>query len=271
MKKHAEDIKAILAILSVLLIGLMTGCSHDHGSHPLSPSSPSHVETLERTLYTTGPVLLNAETINGTIEVDGTAGSQVEIYIRKEVTAPSKSAAEDFAREVQVHIIENDESIRIYCEYPDPPDRVNVEVSYVIGCPRETSLELYATNGSCHVTGMSASVHAAVTNGYIDAYMAVLSNAVSFYTTNGYVNVAIPEGVAPLTAATTNGNVSLKLHDNFSGTLNASTTNGSIHCSYPVVVSHNMDPHTLNGKIGGGGSTPVILGTINGNIYFSKF
>jgi len=271
MKKHAEDIKAILAILSLLLIWLMTGCSHDHSSHPFSPSSPSHIETLEQKLDTTGPVLLNAETINGTIEVDGTAGSQVEIYIRKEVTAPSKIVAEDFAREVQVHIIEQGESIRIYCEYPDPPDRVNVEVSYVIGCPRNTDLGLYTTNGSCHVTGMSASVQAAVTNGYINADMAVLNDAVSFYTTNGYVNVAIPGGVAPLTAAAANGNISLRLHENFSGTLNARTTNGSIHCSYPAIIYTNMDPHTLTGKLGDGGSTPVILGTTNGSIFVSSY
>jgi hypothetical protein len=271
MKRLTGNVKTVITLLSLLVFGIMTGCSSDHSLNPLSPAEPTFVETLERTFDMSGAVLLNAESINGSINITGTTGSKVEIHARKVVSAPSLSEAEHFAREVHVFILEEGESIRVFCEYPDPPDRIHVEVSYEIECPRGTDLRLYTTNGGCRITGMRASVHAGVTNGYIDADIAELSGENTYYVTNGYIAIGAHEGIAPLTAATTNGNISMTLHGDFSGTLDARTVTGSIHCDYPKAVYSLTDPHTLTGTLGDGGPTPIVLRTVTGSISLQSY
>jgi hypothetical protein len=266
-----DDLKAILAMLILMLLFFMTGCSLDDDHNPVSSSDPSFVEIMEQELGTEGIHTLDAETTNGIIEVIGTSSSRMSISIRKEVTAPTEIEAEEFARKVGIHIEEHAGTIRIYSKYPDPPHNVNVEVSYEIECPREIGLGLVAVNGICEVNSMRSSVHAAVINGYISAEMNELVGGGNFYVTNGYIDVGIHGGIAPLTAVTTNGNISVTLHRDFSGTFDASVIIGNIHCQQSCGECPIIGPCRITGSLGEGGPTRVVLSTTNGNISLANY
>jgi hypothetical protein len=287
MRKGSIKKNTLFVLVSLILIFLGAGCSEDNNSDPWSSWGPTYGEDLERWIDGQGVVLLDAETTNGSIDVNGSSGfgrtsgrninlevvtgTQVYVYARIEIHANSLAEAKEFAQEVQIHTVRNGDMIRVYSEYPEPPHHVNVSVSFEIECPREIDLRLNTLNGFCRVNGMIASVEAISTNGNVEADMVDLTGHCRFTTVNGLVNVGIHDGIAPLTATTLNGSVTMTLHTGYNGLLDAQTGNGLIHCNFPISDYDQVTPNHIRGTLGSGGSTPVTLRAANGSIYLNRF
>jgi DUF4097 and DUF4098 domain-containing protein YvlB len=247
------------------------GCGDDYGSNPLAPSDEVYVENLERNLDGTGLTLIDAETVNGTVTVKGSAGTEVVVNIRKKIYSHSKRKAEEFAKKVKIHTIRDGDRIRIYCDYPEPPGHTSVAVSYEIECPRDAALILCTVNGNVVIAGMTAAVNAVTVNGNIESSSYELRGEGRYCSTNGNVSVRIQNGSAPLTAFTINGSVYAALHTGFSGRLEAWTANGNIHCDLPIHGCHYHTPNHMTGSLGDGRNVPVNLSTTNGDIHLSKY
>ena len=227
-----------------------------------------------------------AQTVNGSISLDGAEVNHVAVTAIKEVRAPSAEEAEEFAQSVQVHAELNDSEIRIYRDYPNPPKGVNVTVSYEIQTPHQMGANLTTVNNAIRVSGIEGAIAAKTvngtikvqgdkgpigintTNGNIETSIGQLAESAEFSTTNGSIDVKISDGAAPIGAQTTNGSIHLTLPANFAGQLNAKTSNGSVKSDLPTV--HAVKQYNrLEGQIGEGGDSTVKLRSANGSIHLS--
>ena len=247
-----------------------------------------YVENLERNLDATDATLMDVRTMNGQINVRGTTGTEVVVQIRKGVRAPTEQEAEEFAQKVEIHVERDGDQVRIYSEYPEPPEPIQVEVGYDIQCPARIDLRLEAlnggidvgeiegmvdantANGSVDVRGMRGPFHLISINGNIDAEIEALEGEGSFSTINGSVEVEVHSGRAPLMATTTNGSVEVTLPAGFSGRLEATTVNGRARSDFPMSAVVGFLQTHLSGPLGEGGDTRVQLRTVNGNVTLKK-
>jgi DUF4097 and DUF4098 domain-containing protein YvlB len=241
------------------------------------------VEELDWTLDGTSLLAVHATTDNGNISFVAGSGSQVRVEAHKKVKAPTREAAEAFARQVEITVVREGDVVRINKGYAKPPKGINVEISYEISGPAEADLELstvngnliakggkgsvqgQSTNGNVSVEGGSGRVQLRTQNGNISARIDELRQEALFTNTNGNISARVLTGCAPVTATSTNGNVELYLHGDFSGKVDARTTNGSVGSE--VELSHvELSKRTqLVGQLGEGGDVEVRLHTLNGN------
>jgi len=245
------------------------------------------VEEQDWTLEETGVERVEAETTNGTIDLEGRPGP-VAVRAWKKVRARTEEEAEAFARQVQVHAVRVGEAIRVYKEHPKPPRGVSVEVRYEIGAPQRMDVDLrtvngtvtcrgtegevqaQSTNGNVKLEGGKGRIQARVQNGNLSAAVAELRHEGVFTNTNGNVDVEIAAGSAPITATSTNGNVGLLLPDDFGGRLDARTTNGNVHSDVELTNVEKSKRTELVGQIGAGGEANIRLHTLNGSVHLRR-
>ncbi len=279
MRKRPIEQNLVCTLLVFFLIFLAAGCSDEKNSNPFSSENDFYGEEVERRICGEGVDQIDVTAINGSIRVNGFTGfgfsggggDQIYIYARKEIGAPSLSEAEGFARQVEIRTIREGNTIRVFSEYPEPPPHIQVMVSFEIESPREVDLTLHTANGTCWVDGMIGAVQASIANGNIVADIVEITGDSRFTTVNGAVDVGIRDGIAPLTGATVNGPVTLRLHHGFDGILDARTGNGVITSNFPIHDTGHNTPNHLTGTLGIGGSTPVSLSAVNGNIYLDLY
>jgi hypothetical protein len=291
MKKGMDSIKlivagAVLFVVSFLLLNSM-GCT-DSGKIFGSEDKEEYVENLERTLDPVGLGRLEARTINGYIDVEGSRGMKLLVAVDKRVRAPSMREAEDFAEKVEIRIEARGDLVLVSANYPKPPRDVEVEVSYDIQCPAEFDLALQTLNGGIEVRGSEGRVEGGTTNGKVDvrgmggpfflsstngnigAELEGLVGEGSFSTTNGSIDVRLRSGKGSLTATTTNGSIEMELPPDFAGQLNASTTNGRVRSDFHAPPNGENRQMWISGPIGDGGEARVRARTTNGNIDVEK-
>ena len=105
-----------IAALSVAFLA-MTSCIS------FSPRA-KYVEHLDWTLEREGVAAISAQGINGSISIVGADQGPVTVSARKEVRARTEAAAEEFAQEVQIHVEQHGNELRIYEEHPKWPKRM---------------------------------------------------------------------------------------------------------------------------------------------------
>lgn len=243
-------------------------------------------ERIQWQLDSTDVSNIAAQTVNGSISLDGRDGGHVAVIALKQVRAPSAEEAEEFAQQVQVHAELKDGEIQIYREHPNPPKGVNVTVSYEIQTPHRINANLATVNSAIRVSGIEGSIAARTVNGAIkvqgdkgpididtingniEASVAQLADKAEFSTTNGSIDAKIADGVAPVTAKTTNGAIHLTLPAHFAGQLSAKTGNGRVKSDFSTP-GNRTNYNKLEGQIGDGGETTVKLRSSNGSIHVS--
>jgi hypothetical protein len=258
-------------------------------------------EKLDWTLDGAGVSLIDAQTNNGSISLCGSDRDQVTVCAWKKIRAPTESAAEEFARQVQIHVERQENAIRIYKEHPSPPAGVGVAVRYEISAPRAAGANFRTANGSIRIHEIGGAVEAVTVNGGIelqggagDVNLGTSNGAIElrdtaghvrastsngrvraairhfeggvFSTSNGSITVEIREGSAPVAATTANGAIRLTLPADFSGRLDAKTALGRVYSELPLAVSEGSR-NRLVGQIGAGGEAVVKLRTLNGRIH----
>jgi len=283
------------ATITPVLIGIIcTGCpAPKNAEEPVvrgvvnAAHQAKHREERSWTLPATNSQVLDIQTGNGGIKVYGQAEAKTaEVKAIIEVRAPSSEQARAFAQQIKVTVESAGEVLRARREYPKPPDRVNVSVSFEIAGPsgldamlrtKNGSIEarrltgdltVSTSNGSVSAQQLRGSIDAKTSNGSIEIRQAVLTESGRFETSNGRIAVALDDATAPLSAITANGAIELRLPPGFSGRLDARTVNGRITVR-PDQSQLQRNPRgtEVRGPLGAGSDKhPVQLRTSNGSI-----
>lgn len=258
------------------------------GSSLTGSSTEQYTEDQTQTLDATDIQLLIAQTTNGNITTTGTTESTVRAQIQKTVRASSPSEAKSYAEQVEIFIVREDNTIRIYKDHPKFPKHVQVDITYNIQYPQKSDIDLTTLNGNFDIQNAEGSVRAKTTNGDISfdgnandltlrtrngnilASVAHLRDVAQVITTNGGINLKILAGTAPVSATTTNGSVDVTLPSTFSGKLEASTVNGLAQSAFDIPRPEGSRLNRLFGTLGTGDDTTVILRSVNGNINLWK-
>ncbi|PAP78167.1 hypothetical protein [Rubrivirga marina] len=167
---------------------------------------------------------LDLQVLNGSLEVK--EWDRSDVLVRARITAGAKTQA-DADRAVRETVIEVDGgSVRAE---PGWAGDSQASVSYEIFAPRDTDLDLVATNGPISVHGMNGRIRVTATNGPVFAHD--LSGDVEVNATNGPVEVDLGGSVwrgTGLNVMAHNGPITLSVPRDYSARLAAKTNHASI-------------------------------------------
>jgi hypothetical protein len=273
-----HSIGAAMALLSLAIVGCGAGAEVTavkvegtpgiQGSQWFAPG-PEHRIDVSHTIDAAGSRHVAVQAVNGSIVVEPGSGSEVSIQAHVRVRAPSLSEAQELADQVEVRIAQHGDTIAIEPVYPRLPRGYQVDVQFELECPQHMALDLSATNGSMHVSGIEGALQLATRNGNIETTLSQLSKPGSFTTTNGSIQIVVDRGEASLDAATTNGTIEVELPASFRGTFDGATTTGRVRSEFELGNRTGNSRH-LQGAIGSGGPATVLLRATNGDIRLEK-
>lgn len=211
-----------------------------------------------------GPLAVDASP-NGGIRVE--AWDQPDVLVRAVVHTYAET--DDEARALLPQVQVTAAGTRVDADGPDQEGRgwrrQGWSVSFRIWAPRQTALDLTASNGGVSLHGMRGESRFRTTNGGIT--LDDVGGRVEGRTANGGVTVRLSgarwEG-AGMDLETTNGGVSLAVPRDYSAALEVSTVNGGFRSELPVQVPDGRRK-TLRTTLGSGG--PLLrVQTVNGGV-----
>lgn len=215
--------------------------------------------------------------VRGSIKVEPTKGSTVEIRAVKTTHTPSDSGtvrvvAEPYDGGLAVCAVWNGEST--HCgpkgeEYKMRGQHNDVTVDFTVLLPARVRLGASTVLGDVHVRGAQAPLSLRTVSGAVDA--ATTRGPVDVRSFNGGVRVRV-EGFADTGAVdvqTVNGAVMAELPATLDADVHAQTTNGSISTEYGLPVHGQFVGQSVMGTLGRGGRQ-VTLKTINGAVQLNK-
>jgi hypothetical protein len=203
---------------------------------------------------------------NGGVHVEGWERDEIRVRAKVQVwTRDDDDEAASIGREIQ---IQTDEVI--HAVGPDyQGSKRGWSVSYELMVPRQSNLELEATNGGISVADVSGEIRVEATNGGL--HLSRLGGDVRGRTTNGGLAVELHgqrwDG-AGLDVQTTNGGVTLEVPEAYSAELETSTVNGGIDVDFPVTVQGKLSK-SLRATLGDGGAT-LRVRTTNGGVHIVR-
>lgn len=213
-----------------------------------------------------GPLTVDAGR-NGGVQVE--ASNRANVRIRAIVTAHADSEAD--ARQLAAGVQVQTGSGTVSATGPTAGRDEGWSVSFRIEVPRDTDLNLTASNGGISITGVHGTIRFATTNGGVR--LVDLAGDVRGETRNGGVTVNLGgqqwDG-AGLDVETTNGGVTLAVPDNYSADLTTRTSNGGFRSDLPLNVTGEISPRRgLSATLGSGGA-PVNVRTSNGGVRITR-
>lgn len=223
-------------------------------------------EAREITLPATGSLAVDGGA-NGGIEVTGAERADVLVRAQVHAWADDEEAAREIAG--QVEILTDGGMIR--AEGPRNDRRASWAVSYEILTPRDTDLDLEASNGGITIEDVRGDVVFETLNG--GARLAGIGGNVRGHTTNGGLTVRLTgdtwdgEG---LDVRTTNGGVRMQVPESYSARLDTGTVNGGVSFDFPVTVQGRIDGRNISTTLGEGG--PLLrVRTVNGGVRVDSY
>jgi hypothetical protein len=227
-----------------------------------------HCEVREQRLPA-GPLTVDAGR-NGGVRVEGWDGSDILVRAVVQASARTEADAKRLASGVELragggHVSANGP------ERSNDGGREWWSVSYRISVPRQTDLDLRASNGGITIAGVAGTIRFETTNGGVR--LADLGGAVTGRTRNGGVRVMLGgsqwdgEG---LDVETANGGVTLSIPEPYNAQLETRTVNGGFRFDYPLTLSGELSPRKgISTAIGAGGA-PVRVRTTNGGLRIER-
>jgi hypothetical protein len=206
---------------------------------------------------------LEIANMNGSIEVVGADGGQVEVVAERTARAASDEDARRALAELQ--IAEEVSATRIRLETkPARSAGRRFEVSYHVKVPAGVNLRLGNQNGTISVSTMKGGVIAETSNGAVKGRD--LAGPVEASTTNGPVRLEVV-ALAPggIRAETVNGPVELTMPAAAKADVQASCVNGGIALQGVKLDGSEVSRRHVAGRMNGGGAK-VVLETTNGPI-----
>jgi hypothetical protein len=234
-------------VLTVVAItaGLTTGAAAQRTRRTVVDES-----TITRTLAFAGPGerTLDIRAINGSIRVQGTDDTAVQISIKKVIRAETDADLADAQRDVQLDFAEQSarvgavvrDSRNQVCGEPShdnqrwPRVRYDVTFDFTVRVPKNTQLRLCTINGGeVRVAGTIGNFDVDNVNGLID--MALVAGSGRATTVNGPVTVSFTANPSASSVfSTVNGNVDVTFQDGLSADLKMKTFNGGLFTDFDV-------------------------------------
>lgn len=235
-----------LAIVAVILALVDPA----HGQRSSSRWDVMDDQTITRTLSFAagGSRTLDVRNITGSIRVEATDDSTVQMSIHKVIRAESRADVADAQREVQIDFIDGTarvgatvtEANRHVCgeQWEDDQGRrwqrrnYSVTFDFTIRVPRDTALRLCTINGGdVTVTGTRGDFDIDNVNGLIE--MNRVAGSGSAQTVNGPVSVSFAANPTQASSfKTVNGNVDVRFSDGLSADFSMKTMNGGLFTDF---------------------------------------
>lgn len=238
---------ALLLIASILFLAASGFASTQSFQHvyPLPPG---------------GSFLL--ENVNGSVQVDGWARDEVEIYAVK----TARSDPEDLER-VQIEVDSQPGQVSVHTLYPKG-EGGEVAVEYHVHVPFRVLLGSVGTvNGSVLVRGVQGGGALKSVNGNVEVLDS--SGRFSAKTTNGDLRLELRQLMegGPMNIETVNGSVVLGLPSDAHANLKVLSMNGDFTSDLPLTSRASIPAaHAFRAKLGAGGGGEISVRTINGGI-----
>ena len=208
---------------------------------------------------------LELENTNGSIDVQPSAGAQVEVSAVRIAKAHTEEAAKDLLKQIEVSVEQSGDRLRLKAKYPRNLHMASAAVDFVVKVPATISVKVENTNGRVTLNGLANAVDATTTNGGVTGRS--LKGPVRAATTNGGVDIdvdAVDAGGIEL--ATTNGGVKLQLPESSKADISATCVNGGIKTERLALDNSNESSRRrVEGRLNGGGPR-VRLETVNGGV-----
>lgn len=213
--------------------------------------------------------------LNGSIEVNGTDGDEVEVNA-------SKSGAH--ADQMQVKVLPTADGLLV-CEtynyegdYSDTCDEsasgthVHAHgqaphVNYEVRIPRNLKLNASSVNGSVSAEHLGRQADVSSVNGAVRVSTTAWAKASSV---NGSVNCAFGKADWDhLKLSSVNGSIHVTLPPDTNTDVRFRSVNGELNSDFPLTVQGRMGRHSMEGRIGSGGRD-LELSTVNGSVELQK-
>ena len=217
--------------------------------------------------------LVTVKSINGSIEVSGVDGDEVE------VTATKSGPHADL---LKVQVIPSEEGILVCETYQYEGDSSDTcgqghshshshgsapNIAYQIRLPRNLRLGAGTVNGSVSARSLGRYAEISSVNGSVEISTAKWAQLNSV---NGSIHAQFGEaGWDTLKLHTVNGGIHVTLPSNVNTDVHFSSVNGHLDSDFPITTQGRMGRHSFEGKIGSGGRD-LELSTVNGSVELQK-
>jgi len=200
---------------------------------------------------------------NGSIEVTGADGSQVEVVAERIAKAATDDDAKKVLAELQIGEQVSANRVRLETKPPTGEGR-RIEVKYHIKVPAGVNVRLNSQNGTLDAASLKGEFRAETGNGTIKGRD--LTGLVEANTTNGTIRLEVAAlASGGVRAETVNGTVELTIPSSSKADVRASCVNGSISVEGIKLDGPEASRRRVEGRLNGGGSK-VVLETTNGRV-----
>ena len=252
---------AAIALLPVLLVAV-SGCD-------IVTADLKARETAEwRKTYQLAPGgRVEIRNVNGRIDVQPSAGNDVEIVALKSARGGTSEAAKEALNRIEIVDSSTADLVKIETRPPRGMGFLHgggTEVRYTVKVPAGADVDFATVNGGIEISGLHGRIKTETTNGGIVARE--IGGPIEASTTNGGVDVDVTriaeQGVR---LGCTNGGIKLRLPKDAKATISASVTNGGISTDGLSLESSQTSRRRLEARLNGGGPSIRLEGT-NGGI-----
>ena len=227
-----------------------------------------HCEIKEQPVPAGGVITVDGKQ-NGGISIKGWDRHELLVRAKIETRAPTQAEADSLAPQVRIETV----GLNIHGEGPESRGKYQWYVSYEIFVPRQSDLNLTASNGGIAISEVAGRVDFKTLNGGVA--LRRVGGAVNGSTTNGGLSIEL-NGASwqgeMLNVTTTNGGVNLMMPENYSAHIETSTVNGNVASDFPLNVQmteRGRLPKEISVDLGSGGAT-IRAKTTNGGVHLSK-
>jgi hypothetical protein len=265
MKRPHGRLAPVLALL--LGAALTTACDVNIGGGGFSIGAASGRATDEvtRTYQVAQGARFDVVNVNGQIQVEQAAGTDVEVRAERIAKASTDESARELLSKVELAETRADGNVKLETKAPKNWGRGGVEVKYFIKVPAGVRVGARTTNGGIRLMAISNEVVAATTNGGVrgDA----LTGTVDASTTNGGIDLTMQAlASGGVKAETVNGGIVVSVPRDSKADITARVVNGGLSVGdLPVETTGAQNRRRLEGKLNGGGA-PIDIGAVNGGV-----
>ncbi len=237
---------------------LSAGC----GVGPLNAEAR---DTWTRTYPLSSSGEVSVTNVNGRVDVEGVAGSTVEVQAERIARGATDQLARDLLPKIQINEHTRPDLVSVETA------RINgmligasFEVDYHVKAPATASVRIVTVNGRVQLRGIAGRASVRTTNGPVEATN--LSGAFDGRTVNGRVRAQFASlGKGDVSAATVNGPIDLLIPATAKAAVNATWVNGRFHASGVTFDVRDDSKRHFEGVLNGGG-TAINATTVNGGV-----
>ncbi len=269
---------AVLAVITALLASNV-GCN----ALDFVPLASAE-KTISEVFKTGNSPRIIVDTFNGNVDISQGADDEVVVEVTKRARGFDQAAAEAGLNQIQVSIVQKDNTIEISARRLDRSG--NSGAAVVIAVPAAARLDLKSSNGAIICEDVHGGVEATTSNGKIEVLQG--RGLVKVATSNGAINIEADDAVVDAHTSngrvafdgtladaehrfkTSNGKIELTLPADSRFRFAGSTSNGGIQCEFPIQSDGKARRSKLNGTVGENPACSITASTSNGQIAMHK-